>query len=65
MFKVGNLLLDVTVTTPPYVSSVLFLQFVSIRKVGTKWKFRFLVQFHQTPDACKAIHDVKTPQVSK
>ena len=41
----------------------LLLRFVVIRKVGAKWKFKFLVPFQRTSDACKAIHEVKTPQI--
>ena len=44
---------------------MLLFGFVVIRKVGAKWKFKFLVELQQKSGACKTIHDVKTPQNSK
>ena len=71
-FKVGILIHEITLTAS-FVSSplacsrrsVLLFGFVVIRKVGAKWKFKFLVELQQTSGAWKTIHDVKTPQVSK
>ena len=71
-FKVGILNHEITLTAS-FVSSplacsrrsVLLFGFVVIRKVGAKWKFKFLVELQQTSGAWKTIHDVKTRQVSK
>ena len=64
LFKVGVLIYEITLTAS-FVSSPLLFGFVVIRNVGAKWKFIVLVQFQQTSDVCKSLHDVKTPQVSK
>ena len=64
LFKVGILIYEITLTAS-FVSSPLLFGFVVIRKVGAKWKFIVLVQFQQTSDVCKSLHEVKTPQVSK
>ena len=64
LLKVGVLIYEITLTAS-FVSSPLLFGFVVIRNVGAKWKFIVLVQFQQTSDVCKSLHDVKTPQVSK
>ena len=37
---------NITLIASSFVSSVLFLRFVIIRKVDAMWKCKFLVQFH-------------------